>query len=592
MKTKISAKIFVTLLVAFILVLGISMKVNIDAQFNTYDEMLRLTFQDSYYTQQMSDLLGVKEGQPSDIKELEKTIRSKEFEKQVHALVGSSEVFTYFIESNGNGSTILKAINPYCFENNMISFLGSEELYSIENMPIKQRKKLYDYIVYKTNEGYKEYYPIPYNVEVEFSAYENEIVYLNWEGGSYGKPLDTVETMTIGSAMIDNQLLLHNYHSLSLFELNNEDLKEFISSYSLYGSSDIGEFSSQSEHENGVSYYISTFSLTANEGIDTVGDNLYIVTITAMSSVYQYIIDEYIYDNLLLFIGSFILVVIISSVFSYAVSHKIKKLENVTLKIANQDFDEEVMIKSNDEIGSLARSIETMRVQLKDTISKLEDEIQKVKELEGLRKDFVNQFTHEMKTPLGIINGYSELIEEADNEDDVKKYLEIINRETKRINQLVQSMLSLSRLEAGKVDIQKNDIDLEELVTEILDEYEVLLMKKNIKVEVKSVSSMIYADEKLMNTVLHNFISNAIKHTYEDGRIVITLDNGCYVYNEGKQIECDQLSRIWHTFVTNDQEGSGLGLAICRSIFELHDLSYGVKNVDNGVEFYFSSYEK
>lgn len=282
-----------------------------------------------------------------------------------------------------------------------------------------------------------------------------------------------------------------------------------------------------------------------------------------------------------------IVVVCMSLLISYMITRPIKKVQKAALKIANQEFDEPLKIKSKDEIGSLANSINTMREQLKETIRQLHEEINHVKELENLRKDFINQFTHEMKTPLGIINGYSELIEEAENDEEVEKYLDIMNRETSRINQLIQAMLSLSRLEAGKVELNLESFDLEDLITEIIDEYEVLFMQKNIKIEVITINKELYADKKLISTVIHNFMSNAIKHTFENGQIIITLNQGLTVYNEGNQIPEEQLQNIWYTFVTHDREGSGLGLAICQAILELHHFDYGVQNKESGVEFYF-----
>ena len=86
-------------------------------------------------------------------------------------------------------------------------------------------------------------------------------------------------------------------------------------------------------------------------------------------------------------------------------------------------------------------------------------------------------------------------------------------------------------------------------------------------------------------TVIRNFISNAIKHT--DTKIIVTIDKGVKVFNEGKPIDEDKINGIWYTFVTHDKTGTGLGLAICRSILELHNYQYGVTNKENGVEFYF-----
>ena len=161
----------------------------------------------------------------------------------------------------------------------------------------------------------------------------------------------------------------------------------------------------------------------------------------------------------------------------------------------------------------------------------------------------------------------------------------MINNETQTINQLVQSMLQLSRLEAGKVELNKEELDLEDLVLEVLDEYEVLLKKKDIKVDLSCIDPLIVGDNQQLKVVIRNFMSNAIKNT--DSKIIIIIDKGLSLFNEGLPIEEDKIKNIWYTFVTHDHKGSGLGLAICKSILDLHNYSYGVINKNNGVEFYF-----
>ena len=104
--------------------------------------------------------------------------------------------------------------------------------------------------------------------------------------------------------------------------------------------------------------------------------------------------------------------------------------------------------------------------------------------------------------------------------------------------------------------------------------------------KVNVVDKNIIGDKQQLMTVIRNFISNAIKHT--DTKIIVTIDKGVKVFNEGKPIDEDKLNGIWYTFVTHDKTGTGLGLAICRSILELHNYQYGVTNKENGVEFYFS----
>ena len=268
-------------------------------------------------------------------------------------------------------------------------------------------------------------------------------------------------------------------------------------------------------------------------------------------------------------------------------TRRIKKIEKTTHLIADNQFDLTLKEKPRDELGDLSHSINIMSQKLKHTMEQLNQEIERVKQLESLRKEFINQFTHEMKTPLGIINGYSELLDEAQNDEEKEKYIHLINKETEKINKLIKSMLDLSRLEANKVELQLEDIDLEDIVTEIVDEYEVLLMKKEAKVNVSAFKTHIQADKELIKTVIRNFMSNAVKHVHEKGHINICIDEGVKIYNEGEHIPDENLDTIWYTFVTHDQQGSGLGLAICQSILELHDFEYGVMNKDDGVEFYF-----
>ncbi len=299
---------------------------------------------------------------------------------------------------------------------------------------------------------------------------------------------------------------------------------------------------------------------------------------------------DYVFYNCIKTKGSAYQIAIIASLImsiliSYMLTKRIKAMEKQTKEIADNNFHVKLDEKYKDELGDLSTSINKMSSNLKDTIDKLNLEIEQVKRLESLRKDFINQFTHEMKTPLGIINGYSELIEVTDDENEKQRYLTLINQETARINELVLSMLKLSRLEAGKVELHKEDIDLEYLTVNVVDEFEVLLKQKNIKVIINCINSHIVGDKEQLTTVIRNFISNAIKHT--DTKIIITIDKGIKVFNEGMPIDKDKIDNIWYTFVTHDKTGTGLGLAICRSILELHQYQYGVENKENGVDFYF-----
>lgn len=298
------------------------------------------------------------------------------------------------------------------------------------------------------------------------------------------------------------------------------------------------------------------------------------------------ITHQVIYSKMIIYIISFIVCIMISLLISYILTRRIKKMSQATLSIANNDFDIHLNEKSEDELGVLSHNINQMSQQLKTTIQQLNDEIEYVKKLEGMRKEFIANFTHEIKTPLSIINGYIELIEAG--KDDLKKqqYLSAIHQEIEHINQLIMAMLDLSRLESGHVELHKEDIDLEDLLMSIVETFAPILKKKHIHVVMEDEFPHIQGDIKELQTVFQNFMSNAIKHTPQNGHIYIKYHQGILSFeNEGKHLSHEQKETIWDTYVSSDRQGTGLGLAICRSILELHGFQYDVCNSEKGVEF-------
>ena len=298
------------------------------------------------------------------------------------------------------------------------------------------------------------------------------------------------------------------------------------------------------------------------------------------------ITHQVIYSKMIIYIISFIVCIMISLLISYILTRRIKKISQATLSIANNDFDIHLNEKAKDELGVLSHNINQMSQQLKTTIQQLNDEIEYVKKLEGMRKEFIANFTHEIKTPLSIINGYIELIEAG--KDDLKKqqYLSAIHQEIEHINQLIMAMLDLSRLESGKVELHKEDIDLEDLLMSIVETFAPILKKKHIHVVMGDEFPHIQGDFKELKIVFQNFMSNAIKHTPQNGHIYIKYHQGILSFeNEGKHLSHEQKEKIWDTYVSSDRQGTGLGLAICRSILELHGFQYDVCNSEKGVEF-------
>lgn len=293
-------------------------------------------------------------------------------------------------------------------------------------------------------------------------------------------------------------------------------------------------------------------------------------------------------DNFPLLLGDFLFIVLFSYLISYMTTRRIKEIDRVAMEITNNNFEGVLDTKGHDELSSLSSHINTMSSNLKRNIDVLNLEIDQVKKMEQLRKEFIAQFTHEIKTPLAIINGNIDLLENVDDEDKKAKYIEVINKEIAVINDLVLQMLDLSKLEAKAITLDKKEIDLRELSEDIIDDYEQLLMDKKLKIEIQGEDVLIVGDRKRIEMVIQNYLSNAIKHAFINSTIKIKIkENEFSIENKGKQIDENRIDTIWESFVSDDQKGTGLGLAIVRNILELHEMSYGVYNLQGGVEFYF-----
>lgn len=310
----------------------------------------------------------------------------------------------------------------------------------------------------------------------------------------------------------------------------------------------------------------------------------YMDSLTLMSEINNEINER----NMIVYVSVLFASFFVSLFLSWMLTRHIKRISEATTKIANNDFTIHLDEYSTDELGTLSANINTMSQKLNETMTQLNNEINRVTHLEGLRKEFIANFTHEIKTPLGIINGYIELMNQS--QDDSKKafYLNAIIKETSQINTLVMSMLELSRLEAGKIALNIQEVDLEDLISDLLESFFPLFRKKGIKVRVEMNEGMIFADKKEITKVIKNFLSNAITHTPENSLIIITYENRIFtIENEGEQLSEETMKNVFETYVSSNREGTGLGLAICKTILELHGFNYGVKNTCHGVCFWF-----
>ena len=320
-------------------------------------------------------------------------------------------------------------------------------------------------------------------------------------------------------------------------------------------------------------------------------------------------------NKALIWIGAITILVsaFIASFVSKKFTDPILQLNDITKKMAKLDFSQKYRITdTEDEINELGQSINTMSDKLEITIKQLrennielEKDIEEKSKIDEMRKQFISDVSHELKTPIALIQGYAEgLIENVNTDEESKKfYAEVILDESNKMDMLVKQLLELMKLEYGKREFKNEKLDIEELANEVIRKCLVMIEEKqiNVKFDVKG-NMFVNADEFYIEQVITNYLTNAIKHCDEieaHKEISITINKQkegkirFSVYNTGENIREEDVERIWGRFYkvdtsrNRDKGGSGIGLALVKAIMNNYQNKYGVINHKNGVEFYF-----
>lgn len=310
-----------------------------------------------------------------------------------------------------------------------------------------------------------------------------------------------------------------------------------------------------------------------------------------------------------------IFVIIIGGVVVSYVSKRftkpIKELNNIARKMSNLDFSHKYNeTNQGDEIDELGKSInsmstklETTITQLKSTNRELERDIEQKSKIEQMRSTFISDVSHELKTPIALIQGYSEgLLENVNTDEESRRfYAEVILDESNKMDKLVKQLLELMKLENEMRTFNNKQFNIVELEKEILRKTEVMIKEKSSEVRFDDKESIdVIADNFYIDQVITNYVTNAIKHVQEvNGEKYIAIENEIKdnvvrvkVFNTGKLIDEENLDRIWRRFYKADESrnredgGTGIGLALVRAIMNNYGNDFGVANKKNGVEFY------
>ena len=304
-----------------------------------------------------------------------------------------------------------------------------------------------------------------------------------------------------------------------------------------------------------------------------------------------------------------ILIMLPAFIFSNMISKPLVRINHTAMKMASLDFTAKCEVRKKDEIGSLAHTLnflsENLQHALKDlkiANSRLIEDIDKERKLEKMRKEFVAGVSHELKTPISLIMGYTEgLRENLVDGADRNRYLEVIADEAQKMGNLVNDMLDLSQLESGKFKLNMTEFNIDELIGYIMRKLSCFCEEKHLKTDLRlpRESVAVKADEFRIEQVIINFLNNAIQHSPEYGVIRVNVIEKASavrveVENQGSAIAENELENIWQKFYKVEKSrnrnldgGTGLGLAISCGILQLHGAKYGAENTPVGVKFFF-----
>ena len=344
--------------------------------------------------------------------------------------------------------------------------------------------------------------------------------------------------------------------------------------------------------------------ITLNASLDN-GYNLYLRT------PLESISESVKISNQFLVISGFF-VTIISSFFMYLISRNITKpimeLSDIAQDMAAFDFGRKYEIKTQDEIGVLGESINTLSEQLEEKISKLKTanielqrDLEQKDRIDSMRKEFLSNVSHELKTPIALIQGYAEGLKDnvITDEESRDYYLEVILDETNKMGLMVRKLLTLNQLESGNDTLNIRRFDIVEMIKEFIERNKIRIQSKGIKLNLNTPESLyVWADEFMIEEVFTNYVNNAYNHVSGENVIAIDVEQKrniarISVSNTGSHIPEEEIDKIWQSFYkvdkarTREYGGSGIGLSIVKATMELHKQQYGVYNTKNGVTFWF-----
>ncbi|MBQ8970160.1 MAG: HAMP domain-containing histidine kinase [Lachnospiraceae bacterium] len=315
-------------------------------------------------------------------------------------------------------------------------------------------------------------------------------------------------------------------------------------------------------------------------------------------------------NTLLTYVGIVIIVIgmFITGFVASRMTRPILELADISEKMTNLDFDAKYESGGNDEIALLGNNINNLSEKLERTISELKSanselkrDLEKKTEIDEMRKEFLSNVSHELKTPIALIQGYAEGLKDNVNSDEESRdfYCDVIIDEAAKMNRMVRSLLELNQLENGIDELTMERFDLVPLIRNCISSVDIMLKQNQIALRFTEEGPVnVWADSFKVEQVVNNFLSNAIHYAKNEKQIDITIEKKeetvrVQVFNTGDPIPEESLDKLWTKFYkvdkarTREYGGSGIGLSIVKAIMESLQQAYGVENTEGGVTFWF-----
>jgi signal transduction histidine kinase len=292
-------------------------------------------------------------------------------------------------------------------------------------------------------------------------------------------------------------------------------------------------------------------------------------------------------------LGAALLLILLGALYvNRAVAGPVRQAAEAAEHIAGGDFSERLQTDGPGEVGQLERAFNSMAASLESTLADLEERNRTLVESEQTKTELVSNVSHELRTPLASVLGFSSLM--LDRElppEEMRRYLEVIRTEARRLAELLNDLLDIQRIEQGTIELRLDEVDLNDLLAAQVTLYSAQSSSHELRLDGSDDSLVVYGDRDRLAQVIGNLLSNAIKYSPEGGTVDVNAslvgDNAwIWVRDEGLGIPADHQQRIFTKFFRGDVgrergiSGTGLGLVLARQIVEAHGGEIGFESVE------------